>query len=107
MPIVSITPVPTVKVKVWVAFGKTPFAAVIVTTNGDPIVLGGVPLSTPVVEFKVAQTGNPVALKVGAGEPIAVTVKVPAAPTVKVAWLTLVINGTLGLSLVTNASERP
>ena len=75
----------TVSVKFWVASGKTPFVAVIVTANGDPTLSSGVPLSTPVVGFKVAQPGRPVALKVGAGLPVAVTVKVPALPAVNVA----------------------
>src|SRR5207253_3115856 len=55
----------TVNVKFCVASGKTPFAAVMVMAKGEPVVLGGVPLSTPVVGSRVAQPGKPVALKVG------------------------------------------
>ena len=53
----------------------------------------GVPLSNPVA-VNVTPDGNvPVLLKVGAGNPVAVTVNVPAPPTVKVVRLALVIAG--------------
>ena len=45
----------------------------------------GVPDSTPAVALRVTPLGRvPVSVKVGAGKPVAVTVKVPAVPTVKV-----------------------
>ena len=49
------------------------------------------PLSTPVVASKVTPDGRvPVRLKVGAGKPLAVGVKLPAVPTAKVVALALV-----------------
>ena len=61
--------------------------------NGNvPLVLG-IPLNTPVAVLKVTPAGKPLALTVGAGNPVAVTVNVPAAPTAKVALFTLVIVG--------------
>ena len=52
----------------------------------------GVPLRTPVAEFKVIPLGKvPVSVKVGAGKPLAFTVKEPAMPAVKVALLALVM----------------
>ena len=54
----------------------------------------GVPLSAPVVALSVTPLGSaPVSLKVGAGEPVAVTVNDPAVPTVKVVLLALVMAG--------------
>jgi hypothetical protein len=53
-----------------------------------------VPESTPVEELSVTPLGSePDSEKVGAGKPVAVTVNVPAAPTVKVVALPLVIAG--------------
>lgn len=44
----------------------------------------GVPLNTPVVVLKVTPVGRaPVWLRVGAGKPVATTVKVPGAPATK------------------------
>jgi hypothetical protein len=83
----------TVTVRFCTAFGFTPLAAVNVTVKGDPAVVNGVPLKTPVVAFRLAHDGKPVALKVGAGKPVAVTVKLPATPTEKMALLALVIVG--------------
>jgi len=54
----------------------------------------GVPLSRPVDELNVTPAGKvPISLKVGVGNPLAVTVKVPLLPTLKVAALLLVIVG--------------
>ncbi len=83
-------------VKFCVALGLTPLLAVILTAKGDPVMLRGVPLMTPVVAFKVAQEGNPVAEYVGAGKPVAVIVKLPGKPTLKVIVLALVIVGATG-----------
>ncbi len=85
----------TVRVKLWVAAVPTPLLAWIVNVNGEPVLLVGVPVMAPVVVFREAQGGKVPAemLKVGAGEPVAVTVKVPALLTEKVAALVLVIVG--------------
>ena len=55
----------------------------------------GVPASTPVAEVKVTPTGRDpaVCVIVGAGRPLAVTVNVPAVPTVKVVEVALVKAG--------------
>ena len=54
----------------------------------------GVPLSTPVLALNVTPLGSaPTSLSVGAGVPVAVTVNVPAVPTVKVVLLVLVMAG--------------
>ena len=54
----------------------------------------GVPDSTPVVALRVTPVGRvPVSVNVGAGNPVAVTVKVPAVPTVKVVALPEVMAG--------------
>ena len=59
-----------------------------------PVPAAGVPDSTPVVESRVTPVGRvPVSEKVGAGLPVAVTVKVPAVPTVKVVVLAEVMAG--------------
>ncbi len=51
-----------------------------------------VPLSTPVLELNATPFGSvPDSLRVGVGDPVAVTVKVPAEPTVNVALPPLVI----------------
>ena len=55
----------------------------------------GVPLSTPVAGLNVTPLGNvPLSLSVtGVVKPVAVTVNVPAVPTVKVVLLGLVMAG--------------
>jgi len=59
-----------------------------------PVPAPGVPLSTPVPGLNVTPVGNvPVSLNVGLGMPVAVTVNVPAVPTVKVVLFALVITG--------------
>jgi len=81
----------TVSVKLCVAFGSVPFAAVTVIGNAPLAV--GVPLSTPAVLNVTPPGSAPVSLNVGAGVPVAVTVNVPAVPTVKVVLVELVIDG--------------
>jgi hypothetical protein len=82
----------TVSVKLWVAFGRIAFCAVIVIGNVPPAV--GVPESTPVAELNVTPFGSvPLSLNSGAGVPVAVTAKVPAAPSVNVTLFALVIAG--------------
>ena len=83
--------VDTVRVKAWVALGVIPLAAV--------MVIGKVPLvrrgarEQPAVD-RVTPVGSvPVSVKVGAGKPEAVTVKVPAVPSVKVVSAAEVITG--------------
>ena len=52
----------------------------------------GVPLNTPVAELNVTPLGkDPVSESDGAGKPVAVTVKDPAEPTVKVVLFAFVI----------------
>src|SRR5580704_228450 len=89
---VGATPVvATVRVKLWVADGATPLLAVMVIGN-DPLWVG-VPARIP-AEVSVTPVGRvPVSLKVGAGVPVAVTVKDPAVPSVKVVTLAEVIAG--------------
>src|SRR5579862_9090533 len=71
-----------VSVNVWLAAVPTPLEAVMVTVYVPPVPAPGVPLNAPVDVLKVTPVGNvPVSPNVGAGEPVAVTVKVPAVPT--------------------------
>ena len=82
----------TDSVKLWDAFGVTPFCAVNVI--GKLPLAVGIPLSTPVEALNVTPPGRvPVSPSVGAGVPVAVTVNVPAVPAVKVVLLALVIAG--------------
>src|SRR6202035_5642122 len=54
----------------------------------------GVPARTPVPGVKVTPAGRaPDSARVGVGDPVAVTVKDPAVPWVKVAWLAEVMVG--------------
>src|SRR5579871_6264462 len=87
----------TVMLKVWFALGEAPLVAVNVTVKGDPAEVGGVPLRRPVAESRLAHEGKPVALKLGTGKPVAVTIKLPAKPVEKMALLTLVIVGATGV----------
>jgi hypothetical protein len=84
----------TVSVKFCVALVPTPFEAVKVMLR-MPAELGpGVPPSTWVTALKVIPLGSaPLSLKVGVGEPVAVTVKEPAVPTLKVVLFALVMAG--------------
>jgi len=87
--------VTSMSVKLWVASGLTPLEAVNVIAKGPTTPPDrGVPLKTPVALLNVTPSGKtPVSVNVGAGKPEAVTVKVPAVPTVKVTPLVLVIAG--------------
>jgi hypothetical protein len=83
----------TVRVKLWVA---VPAALVAVNVIGKvpPVPAVGVPLSTPVMGLKVTPLGSaPVSFSVGAGNPVAVTVKLADCPTVNVVDEPLVIVG--------------
>jgi hypothetical protein len=83
----------TVSVKLWVPFGVTPLLAVMVKLYVPPVPAAGVPLRTP-AELRVTPEGSvPLSLKVGAGNPSAVTLKVPLCPTVKVVLFALVMVG--------------
>jgi hypothetical protein len=80
----------TVSVKPCVALGLTPFCAVIIMLYVPPVPPPGVPLRTPAL-VNVTPVGRaPVSLNVGAGNPVAVTAKEPAVPTVKVVLFALV-----------------
>jgi len=88
----------TVRVKVWVASGLTPFVAVIVNGYVPPVSTAGVPESVavpPPLSVNVTPDGRvaPPSDNVALGTPVAVTVKVPAWPTVKVVPAGLVIPG--------------
>jgi hypothetical protein len=84
----------TVSVKVWLACVPTPLLAVKLMGYVPLVPAAGVPLRTPVAGVNVTPAGSvPVSPNVGAGNPVAVTVKVPAAPTLKVALFALVIIG--------------
>jgi hypothetical protein len=99
---------PTVRVKPWLAFGETPLLAVIVMAK-FPVTVG-VPLSTP-AEVKVTPLGRaPISLKVGAGNPVAVTVKEPAVFTTNVVLFALVMAGawfTVRVKLCVASGETP
>src|SRR5712692_9055074 len=86
---------PTVSVKLCVAFGLTPFCAVNVMANVPDAV--GVPLSVPVplpLLRNVTPAGKvPLSVMLGVGDPLVVTLNVPATPTWKVAAFALVNAG--------------
>ena len=83
----------TTRVNVWVAVPDA-FVAFTVTMYVPPVPAAGVPESTPVVVLSVTPEGSaPVSEKIGAGKPIAVTVKVPAVPVVNVVVFAEVITG--------------
>jgi hypothetical protein len=80
----------TVNVKLWVAFGETPFAAVKVRGN-TPLAVG-VPLRA--LAANVTPPGSaPDSVIVGVGVPVAVTENEPASPWVKLVAFALVIAG--------------
>jgi hypothetical protein len=85
----------TVRVKLCVALGNAPLAAVNVSEYVPPVAVAGDPLSTPVLGLNVTPDGRvpAVRLTVGDGDPVAVTVNDPATPTLKVALAALVITG--------------
>ena len=75
--------------KLCVASAPTPLCAV--NKIGKVPVAVGVPLNTPVAVLNVTPAGRaPDSLRVGVGEPVALTVKVPGNPAVNVAELALV-----------------
>src|SRR5437870_5080448 len=81
-----------------VAFGGTPLLAVMARGYDPPVAAAGVPLSVAVplpLSVKVTPVGSvPVLVTVATvGNPLVVTVNVPALPTVKVATFALVIRG--------------
>jgi hypothetical protein len=85
---------PTNRVKFCVAFEPTPLDA-LKLIEYDPVApTVGVPLRTPVDALKVTPLGKtPDSLRVGFGNPVAVTVNDPAVPTIKVVLLALVTEG--------------
>jgi hypothetical protein len=80
----------TIMVRVFDAL-DTLFVAVIVTLKLPEAV--GVPEITPVEAFMLKAVGRPVAVNVGAGTPVAVTVVVYATPVLAVGRLVMVIAG--------------
>src|SRR5258708_32000955 len=84
-----------VSVKLCVAFGLTPFCAVNVMANVPDAV--GVPLSVPVplplLRIVTPPRKIPLSVFLVVGNPLVVTVNVPAAPTWKVATFALVNAG--------------
>ena len=79
-----------VSVKFWTALGETPFEAVNVMLN-VPLAVG-VPLRVPAL--KVTPPGSvPDSAILGVGDPVAVTVNEPTAPSVNVVLLALVMAG--------------
>src|SRR5215472_873275 len=90
-------PVLTVRVKLWLAGVPTPLLAVIVREYVPALPDAGVPLSVAVpfpLFTNVTPLGSvPVSVSDGVGAPVVVTVKLPAAPTVNVVLLGLVIAG--------------
>ena len=84
----------TLTVKLWVPVPAV-LLAVMVTVVSPPVLAPGVPEITPEVGSSVRPLGRVpvVTAKVGAGKPLAATVKLPAVPTVKVALAALVMVG--------------
>jgi hypothetical protein len=83
-----------VRVKSWVAFGRTPLEAVMVIGKLPPVFAAGAPLNSPVAVLNVTPPGSaPLSLNVGAGKPVTVTVKEQAVLTVHVVLLALVMAG--------------
>jgi hypothetical protein len=98
--IVGGTVVPTVRVKLCVAGEPTAFVALIVKTNGDPVVFSGVPervaVLAPGLVVSDAQGGKlpeTTEKSVTGGVAVVVTVNVPGTLTVNEALLALVIVG--------------
>ena len=61
------------------------FVAVAVSALTPAVPAAGVPLTTPVVPFNVKPEGKLGSVNVGAGKPLAVSVKVQAVPIVQLA----------------------
>ena len=76
-----------------VAFGRTPLTALNVIVYGPPA--AGFPAKRPLAGLKVTPLGSPVAESVGAGRPVAATVKLLDPLVAKVALLALVKTGAL------------
>jgi len=92
--IAGAVPADIVRVKLCTALGSTPLAAVKVNGYVPCVPAAGVPDKNPVAALKVTPEGRaPDSESVGAGDPVAVTVKPPALPTVDVVALALVIAG--------------
>src|SRR5437762_935141 len=87
----------TVSVKLCVAFAPTPFAAPTDNVYTPPLPAAGVPdrvaVPSPLLWNVTPAGGVTGSERVGAGNPVVVTVKVPADPTVKVAAPPLVMAG--------------
>jgi hypothetical protein len=84
----------TVKENACDASVPIPLVAVIVSGYVPPVPASGVPEITPVVKSNVTPPGSgPASVNVGAGKPVAVTVKLPSEPTVNVVAAALVIAG--------------
>ena len=78
----------------FVSGGFTPLVAVTLNGYVPAVPDAGVPARTPAAVIAVTPAGRvPVAANVGAGAPVAVAVKVPAEPTVKLIVPALVIEG--------------
>ena len=101
----------TISEKLWTKLEPNPLAAVKLMLYVPAVVVPGIPLSTPVDALNVTPLGKvPASLSVGAGEPVAVTVNVPACPAVKLVVLALVIAGacrTVKVKLCTAAEPTP
>lgn len=97
----------TVSVNGWFAAGAVPVAVMV---NGKVPAAVGVPASTP-PEVSVTPPGSALAVvKVGGGEPVAVTLNVPATPKVNVVAFALVNAGGTGTgdgTTVTGAEAGP
>src|SRR5919205_4106418 len=78
----------TVSTKLWLLSVPTPLLAPKVSPYRPPVPALGVPSSAPVAGVNVIPAGKlPLSESDGAGVPVAVTVKLPALPTVKVVLL--------------------
>jgi hypothetical protein len=99
----------TVRVKPWLAGVPTPLLAVMVREYVPPLPAAGVPLNVAVpfpLFTNVTPLGSvPVSVSVGAGDPVVVTVKLPAVPTVNVVLLALVIVGAVCAVFAVNATS--
>src|SRR5262245_27847705 len=83
----------TFSVKLCVAFGRAPLAAVNVRVCAPPVPAAGVPLNVPEpspLSVNVTPVGSAPTVSAGVGVPTAATVKLPGDPTVKVVVLALV-----------------
>ena len=91
---VGVAGLATVSAKLCTAFVPIPLLAVKVMLYVAAVPAAGVPLNTCVAALNETPVGSaPASLRVGAGLPVAVTVKDPAAFTVNAALLALVIAG--------------